>query len=77
MARDSKGNDRAQILAVAAGEADLAVANTYYLALMLSGKKGPEQQAAAKKVKAFFPNQDGRGTHMNISGGGILKACSK
>jgi len=73
MARDSKGNDRAQILAVAAGEADLAVANTYYLALMLSGKKGPEQQAAAKKVKAFFPNQEGRGTHMNISGGGILK----
>ena len=73
MVRDSKGNDRAQILAVAAGEADLAVANTYYLALMLSGQKGPEQQAAAKKVKAFFPNQDGRGTHMNISGGGILK----
>ena len=73
MARDSKGNDRAQILAVAAGEADLAVANTYYLALMLSGKKGAEQQAAAKKVKAFFPNQNGRGTHMNISGGGVLK----
>ncbi len=73
MARDSKGNDRAQILAVAAGEADLAVANTYYLALMLSGKKGAEQRAAAKKVKPFFPNQDGRGTHMNISGGGILK----
>ena len=73
MARDSKGNDRAQILAVAAGEADLAVANTYYLALMLSGKKGAEQQAAAKKVKSFFPNQEGRGTHMNISGGGILK----
>ena len=63
MARDSKGNDRAQIMAVAAGEADIAVANTYYLALMLSGKKGAEQQAAAKKVKAFFPNQNGRGTH--------------
>jgi iron(III) transport system substrate-binding protein len=73
MARDSKGNDRAQILAVAAGEADIAVANTYYLALMLSGKKGPEQQAAAKKVKPFFPNQGDRGTHMNISGGGVLK----
>ena len=73
MARDSKGNDRAQILAVAAGEADLAVANTYYLALMLSGKKGAEQQAAAKKVLPFFPNQGDRGTHMNISGGGILK----
>ena len=73
MARGSKGNDRAQILAVAAGEADLAVANTYYLALMLSGKKGPEQQAAAKKVLPFFPNQGDRGTHMNISGGGVLK----
>ena len=73
MARDSKGNDRAQILAVAAGEADLAVANTYYLALMLSGKKGSDQQAAAQKVRPFFPNQEDRGTHMNISGGGILK----
>ena len=73
MARDSKGNDRAQILAVAAGEADLAVANTYYYALMLSGSKGEEQQMAAKKVLPFFPNQDDRGTHMNISGGGILK----
>jgi len=73
MARKPKGNDRAQILAVAAGEADYAVANTYYIALMLSGKKGAEQQAAAKKIKPFFPNQDGRGTHMNISGGGVLK----
>ena len=72
-ARPAKGNDRAQILAVAAGEADYAVANTYYIALMLSGKKGAEQQAAAKKVRPFFPNQMGRGTHMNISGAGILK----
>ena len=75
MARAPKGNDRAQILAVAAGEADIAVANTYYLALMLSGKKGAEQQAAAKKVKPFFPNQDGRGTHMNISGAGLVKGA--
>ncbi len=75
MARDSKGNDRAQIMAVAAGEADIAVANTYYLALMLSGKKGPEQQEAAKKVKAFFPNQDGRGTHMNISCAALVKGA--
>ena len=72
-ARPAKGNDRAQILAVAAGEADYAIANTYYIALMLSGKKGPEQQAAAKMVRPFFPNQTGRGTHMNISGAGILK----
>jgi iron(III) transport system substrate-binding protein len=75
MARDPKGNDRAQILAVAAGEADIAVANTYYLALMLSGNKGAEQQAAAKKVKPFFPNQNDRGTHMNISGAGLVKGA--
>ena len=75
MARDPKGNDRAQILAVAAGEADIAVANTYYLALMLSGKKGAEQQEAAKKVKPFFPNQNDRGTHMNISGVGLVKGA--
>ena len=75
MARDSKGNDRAQIMAVAAGEADIAVANTYYLALMLSGNKGAEQQAAAKKVKAFFPNQNDRGTHMNISCAALVKGA--
>ena len=75
MARTPKGNDRAQILAVAAGEADIAIANTYYLALMLSGKKGEEQQEAAKKVKPFFPNQNDRGTHMNISGAGLVKGA--
>src|SRR5210317_640081 len=72
-ARSPKGNDRAQILAVAAGEADIAIANTYYYALMLSGQKGKDQQEAAKKVLPYFPNQSDRGTHMNISGGGILK----
>jgi len=75
MARTPKGNDRAQILAVAAGEADIAVANTYYHALMLSGKKGAEQQEAAKKVKAFFPNQNGRGTHMNVSCAALVKGA--
>ena len=75
MARTPKGNDRAQIMAVAAGEADIAVANTYYLALMLSGNKGAEQQAAAKKVKAFFPNQNDRGTHMNISCAALVKGA--
>ena len=72
-ARSPKGNDRAQILAVAAGEADLAIANTYYYALMLSGQKGKEQKEAAKKVTPYFPNQNDRGTHINISGVGILK----
>jgi len=74
-ARKPEGNDRAQIMAVANGEADIAVANTYYLALMLSGKKGAEQQEAAKKVKAFFPNQNDRGTHMNVSCAALVKGA--
>ena len=71
--RKPQGNDRAQILSVASGESKLAIANTYYYALMLSGKKGKEQQLAAQKVKPFFPNQNNRGVHMNISGVGVLK----
>ena len=54
MARTPKGNDRAQILAVAAGEADIAVANTYYHALMLSGKKRGGTTKCCKKSKTFF-----------------------
>ncbi len=71
--RNPTGNDRAQILSVAAGESKFAIANTYYYALMASGKKGEDQKKASKKVKPLFPNQLDRGTHMNISGIGILK----
>ncbi len=73
MARTPQGNDRSQMLGVASGDAEIAVANTYYFALMLSGKKGKEQQEAAKKLIPIFPNQTNRGTHMNISGAGLLK----
>ena len=72
-ARKPQGNDRSQIIAVANGEADLAVANSYYIGIMLSGSAGQEQLEAAKKVKMIFPNQDNRGAHINISGAGILK----
>ena len=72
-ARKPQGNDRAQIIAVANEEADLAIANSYYIGLMLSGAKGSDQLEAAKKVKIHFPNQNNRGTHINISGAGILK----
>ena len=73
MARKPKGNDRAQLLALASGEGMIAIANTYYYALMLSGKKGEDQKKAAQKIKPVFPNQTNRGTHINISGGAILK----
>ena len=70
--RKPQGNDRAQILSVAAGESKLAIANTYYYGLMLSGKKGDDQKKAAQKVEPIFPNQNDRGAHINISGAGIL-----
>ena len=72
--RKPQGNDRAQIIAVANNEADLAIANSYYLGLMLSGKKGEKQLSAGKKVNIIFPSQNKNGAHINISGGGILKA---
>ena len=72
-ARKPQGNDRSQIMAVANGEADLAVANSYYFGVMLSGSAGEQQQEAAKKVRVLFPNQKSRGVHINISGAGILK----
>lgn len=71
-ARAPKGGDRDQIAAVAAGEADIAIANTYYLAGMLMGKDAA-QKAQAEKIGVFFPNQKDRGTHVNISGGGVAK----
>ena len=71
--RKPQGNDRSQIMAVANQEASIAIANTYYIGIMLSGKGGEDQLNAAKKVKIAFPNQGNRGTHINISGGGILK----
>ena len=72
-ARKPQGNDRSQILAVANGEADIALANTYYIGLMLSGEKGDDQKKAAGKVSMIFPDQADGGTHVNISGVGILK----
>ena len=69
MGRKPQGGDRDQIKGVAAGEADVAVANSYYYARMLSGT--PAEKAAAAKVAVVFPNQDGRGTHVNLSGVGV------
>lgn len=71
-AREPKGNDREQIASIAAGEGDISIVNTYYLGKMLESDN-PEEVSAAKKVKVFFPNQNDRGTHINISGGGIVK----
>ena len=73
MARPPQGGDRDQIRAVAAGEGDIAVANTYYLAQMIAAENKPEDQEAASKVGVVFPNQGDRGTHVNLSGAGLVK----
>ncbi|UHD15922.1 Fe(3+) ABC transporter substrate-binding protein [Thiocapsa bogorovii] len=67
MARPPKGGDRDQIAAAAAGQCDIAIANTYYLAGMLTSGD-PTQMSAAEAVRVFWPNQDGRGAHVNVSG---------
>lgn len=72
MARPPQGSDRDQIRAVAAGLADLAVANTYYVGLLENSEESNDREAAAA-VGLYFPNQDDRGTHVNISGIGVVK----
>lgn len=69
-ARDPEGNDTDQISAVADGIADIGVVNSYYVA-RLANSSDPADREVASKVGIFFPNQDDRGTHINISGGGV------
>ena len=68
LARKPAGNDRAQVKGVFAGECDLAIGNTYYMAKMMLNEKNPEQQKWAESVKMVFPNTEDRGTHINLSG---------
>jgi iron(III) transport system substrate-binding protein len=72
MARDPKGGDTDQILAVASGECSVALTNTYYLARLMRSKK-PEDRAAVDKVGVVFPNQSSFGTHVNIAGAAVAR----
>ncbi|ESQ14421.1 MAG TPA: Fe(3+) ABC transporter substrate-binding protein [Chromatiaceae bacterium] len=79
MARPPQGGDRDQIKAAAAGQCDIAIANTYYLSGMLKSDD-PGELEPAKKMAVFWPNQpgdgDGRGTHVNVSGAAMTAAAS-
>jgi iron(III) transport system substrate-binding protein len=68
LARKPAGNDRLQVKGVYAGECDIAIGNTYYMGAMLTDEKNPEQKEWANSVKILFPNTNGRGTHVNVSG---------
>lgn len=71
-ARKPKGGDRDQIKGAASGQCDIAIANTYYYGKMIQGKKADQQKAAAA-VAIFWPNQQDRGTHVNVSGAAVTK----
>mgnify|MGYP001439043078 FL=1 len=72
--RDPKGSDRDQVKAIAAGQGDVAIVNSYYIGLLLSSSK-QEELKAGKAVSVFFPNQgeNESGTHINVSGIGLTK----
>lgn len=74
LARKPKGGDRDQIKAAAAGECDIAIANTYYFGNMINGKDEKQNKAAAA-MAIFWPNQADRGAHVNISGIAMTKAA--
>ena len=73
-ARKPAGGDRDQIRAVASGECDIALANTYYLARLASSDNA-QDQAAAAAVAIHWPNQDGIGTHVNVSGAAVTASA--
>ena len=74
MAKAPKGNDRYQVKAIANGIGKVAIANTYYIGKMV-GNKDASQAEAVKKVKIFFPKFENGGTHINVSGAGVVKTA--
>ena len=72
LAREPKGGDTDQLKSVAAGECDVTLSNQYYYARLARSAKA-EDAAIAAKLGIVFPNQSGWGTHVNISGAGVLK----
>ncbi|MDX2104729.1 MAG: extracellular solute-binding protein [Alphaproteobacteria bacterium] len=73
-ARPPRGGDTDQIRAVAAGEGKIAVSNTYYFG-HLGRSSRPEDKALVDSLRVVFPNQDDRGTHVNVSGVGITRTA--
>lgn len=72
MAREPKGGDTDQIKAVASGECQVALTNSYYLARMMRSNN-PADRAATEKIGVVFPNQQSYGTHLNIAGAAVAK----
>lgn len=73
LARKPEGGDRDQAKAVFAGQCDIAIGNTYYIGEMLNNTKEPEQKKWVSAIKLLFPDADGNGTHVNVSGMAMAK----
>lgn len=73
LAKKPEGGDRDQAKAIAAGECDLALGNTYYVGLMATNEKEPEQKEWAKAIKVFLPHSEEIGTDVNVSGVALAK----
>ncbi len=73
LARKPDGGDRDQAKAIFAGECDIALGNSYYVGLMMTNEKEPEQKDWANAIKVLFPNTKDRGTHVNVSGMALAK----
>lgn len=74
LARTPRGGDTDQIKSVAAGECGVAVSNSYYLARLMASDK-VEERNLVKRLAVVWPNQNGRGTHVNVSGAGVVKTA--
>jgi iron(III) transport system substrate-binding protein len=70
LARQPSGSDTDQVKAVAAGVGDVAIVNSYYVA-RLKSSTDPEERRIGDRLGVVFPNQSGRGTHINVSGAGV------
>lgn len=73
LVRKPDGNDRSQAKSIMSAECDIALGNTYYVGLMLTNDKDPEEKEWAAAIKVLFPNAADRGTHVNISGMALAK----
>jgi len=73
LARKPEGNDRAQAKAIFEGVCDIAIMNTYYYGKMKFNEKNPEQKDWANAITLVFTNQNDRGNHINVAGGGVVK----
>jgi iron(III) transport system substrate-binding protein len=73
LAHKPAGGDREQARDIASGKCDIALGNTYYMGLMETDEKNPEQKKWAAAIRIIFPNANDRGTHVNISGVAMTK----